>query len=96
MCKCCKVAANIALDVLKLEGKGIKAVKQVLVSIATAKKNTLKGKDVLDNLRSSKTEEYHNNNIDNTKDNQEGFTLDSECNKDYNRKFLIFNQFLVE
>ena len=73
---------------LKLEGKGIKGVKQGLVSIAAAKKNTLKGKDVLDNLRSSKTDEYHhNNNIDSTKDNQEEFILDSECNKDDNRKF---------
>src|SRR5215211_4521118 len=41
---------------------------------------------VLDNLRSSKTEEYHHhNNIDSTKENQEGFTLESKCNKDHKR-----------
>ena len=35
--QCVEIAVNIALDVLKLEGKGIKAVKQSLVSIAAVK-----------------------------------------------------------
>jgi hypothetical protein len=42
--KCCEVAFSIAIDVLRLEAEGIKAVKNGLVSIAsaTAHKNALK------------------------------------------------------
>jgi DNA-binding transcriptional MocR family regulator len=34
--KCCEVAANIAIDVLKMESEGIKAVKQGLSLVAEA------------------------------------------------------------
>ena len=74
----------------KVRLQSIKTVKQRLISIAAAKKNILNEKDVLDNFRSSKTEEYHHNDtIDSIKDNQEGFTLESRCNKDYKRKFIF-------
>ena len=55
----------------KVRREGIKTVKQRLISIAAAKKNILKEKDVMKNLKSSKTEYHHNNNIDSTKDNQD-------------------------
>ena len=42
--KCAEVAANIAIDILKLENEGIKAVKDLTA------KNT-QGKNILDNLR---------------------------------------------
>jgi len=42
--KCAEVAANIAIDILKLENEGIKAVKDL-----TAK--NIQGKNILDNLR---------------------------------------------
>ena len=79
---------------IKVRRQRYQSSKKSLVSIAAAKKNTLKGKDVLDNLRSSKTEEYHHhNNIDSIKDNQEGFTLESKCNKDYKRKFYFLTNY---
>ena len=47
----CAVAANIAIEILKLESEGIRAVKEGLVAVAAEKKNALKGKNnVLDNL----------------------------------------------
>ena len=36
--KCCEVAANIAIDVLKMESEGIKAVKEGLGRITEAAK----------------------------------------------------------
>ena len=42
--KCAEVAANIAIDILKLENEGIKVVKDL-----TAK--NIQGKNILDNLR---------------------------------------------
>ena len=41
--KCAEIAANIAIDVLKMESEGIKAVKEL------AAKN-VQGKNILDNL----------------------------------------------
>src|SRR5918994_236258 len=50
--RCCEVAANIAIDVLKMESEGIRAVKNL------AAKN-VQGKNILDNLRNqSKNDEY--------------------------------------
>ena len=50
--KCAEVAANIAIDVLKMESEGIKAVKDLV-----AKK--VQGKNILDNfLNQSKNDEY--------------------------------------
>jgi hypothetical protein len=42
--KCCEVAMSLAIDILRIEAEGIKAVKNGLVSIAaaTANKNSLK------------------------------------------------------
>jgi hypothetical protein len=74
--KCCDVAASLAIDILRLEGEGIKAVKNGLVSIAAATAH----KNALNNLRSS-------NNKDDT-DEEEFNRLDSELSKeDDNRKF---------
>ena len=76
------------LDVLKLEGEGIKSVKQDLVSITVAKKNAHKEKDVLDNLRSKK-DSNNSNDIINDNQNEEFSRLDDESynNDDENRKF---------
>ena len=52
--KCAEIAANIAIDVLKMESEGIKAVKEL------AAKN-IQGKNILDNLRNqSKNDEFDN------------------------------------
>jgi guanylate kinase len=69
--KCCEVAANLAIDILRIEAEGIKAVKNDLVSIAsaTAHKNALK------NLRNP-------NNNDNDSSDE---SYNKEC--DPNRKF---------
>ena len=69
--KCAEVAASIAIDVLKMESEGIKAVKE-LVAVAA----TIANKKELNNLRSSNNkEESNNNNNNDIKDNQELFTL---------------------
>ena len=49
--KCAEIAANIAIDVLKMESEGIKVVKEL-----TSK--NVQGKNVLDNLRSQSKNEY--------------------------------------
>ncbi|HSF51074.1 MAG TPA: HTH domain-containing protein [Nitrososphaeraceae archaeon] len=52
--KCAEVAANITIDVLKMESEGIKAVKELVA------KNT-QGKNILDNLNNqSKNDESDN------------------------------------
>ena len=80
---------DMFLDVLKLEGEGIKSVKQDLVSITVAKKNAHKEKDVLDNLRSSKKDSNNSTDIINDNQNKEFSRLDDESynNDDENRKF---------
>ena len=51
--KCCEVAANIAIDVLKMESEGIRAVTEII-----SKNNTNKGQKGLENLGSqSKNDE---------------------------------------
>ncbi|HET7644615.1 MAG TPA: helix-turn-helix domain-containing protein [Nitrososphaeraceae archaeon] len=54
--KCCEVAANLAIDVLRLESEGIKAVKSGLVSIASATTH----KNALTNLRKEDDDENDN------------------------------------
>ena len=50
--KCAEVAANIAIDVLKMESEGIKAVKELVAK-------NVQGKNILDNLRNqSKNDVY--------------------------------------
>ena len=70
--KLCDVAASLAIDVLRLEAEGVKAVKNGLVSIAAATAN--KNAHLNNNLRNSNNDD--NDNID------ESF---KEC--DPNRKF---------
>ena len=53
--KCCEVAANIAIDVLKMESEGIRAVTEI---ISKNNNNTNKGQRGLENLGSqSKNDE---------------------------------------
>ena len=57
--KCAEVAANIAIDVLKMESEGIKVVKEL-----TSK--NVQGKNILDNLlNQSKNDEYSKEEEDN-------------------------------
>ncbi|HSF50942.1 MAG TPA: helix-turn-helix domain-containing protein, partial [Nitrososphaeraceae archaeon] len=51
--KCCEVAAEIAINVLKMESEGIKAVKELL---GAAK--DVQGKNILDNLRNQSKNGY--------------------------------------
>ena len=52
--KCAEVAANIAIDILKMESEGIKAVKELLAK-------NVQGKNILNNLLSrSKNDESDN------------------------------------
>jgi hypothetical protein len=71
--KCCEVAANIAIDVLKLESEGIRAVKELSKSVTNQNTNTATAS--LNNLR-------NDNNNNNNNDSNESF---KEC--DPNRKF---------
>ena len=71
--KCCEVAASIAIDVLRLESEAMKAVKNGLVSIASAA-TANKNANLNNNLRSSnninqddtttEAEEEFNNRLD--------------------------------
>ena len=50
--KCAEIAANIAIDVLKMESEGVKTVKELVAK-------NVQGKNILDNLRNqSKNDEY--------------------------------------
>jgi hypothetical protein len=51
--KCAEIAANIAIDVLKMESEGIKSVKEL------AAKN-VQGKNILDNLRNQSENDESN------------------------------------
>jgi Bacterial regulatory proteins, luxR family len=73
--KCCEVAANIAIDVLKMESEGIKAVKELGLAASLANKNTTN----LNNNNNLRTDKNHNDNDS----NDESFK--KEC--DPNRKF---------
>jgi hypothetical protein len=70
--KCCEVAANIAIDVLKMESEGIKAVKELGLAASLANKNTTN----LNNNNNLRTDKNDNDS------NDESF---KEC--DPNRKF---------
>ncbi|HSF51340.1 MAG TPA: LuxR C-terminal-related transcriptional regulator [Nitrososphaeraceae archaeon] len=70
--KCAEVAANIAIDILKMESEGIKAVKQ-LVS------KNVQGKNILDNRN-------NNRQSKNRYDYDESNNIQPE-NDDPNRKF---------
>jgi predicted transcriptional regulator len=56
--KCAEVAANIAIDVLKMESEGIRAVTEI---ISRNNNNTNKGQRYLNNLNQSKNDEPDNN-----------------------------------
>ena len=57
--KCCEVASNIAIDVLKMESEGIKAVKEGLGLMAAAKTarplstSTVSDSDMIEELEKS-------------------------------------------
>jgi predicted transcriptional regulator len=55
--KCCEVAANIAIDVLKMESEGIRAVTEI---ISKNNNNSNKGKRYLNNLQSKNDDESNN------------------------------------
>ncbi|HYZ95334.1 MAG TPA: hypothetical protein VE524_01835 [Nitrososphaeraceae archaeon] len=61
--KCCEVAANIAIDVLKMESEGIKAIREIISKNGnSSNNNNIKGQRVLDNLnRSSQTKNDESN-----------------------------------
>ncbi len=48
--KCAEIAANICIDVLKMESEGIKAVRELVAK-------NIQGKNVLNNLRSRQSKE---------------------------------------
>ena len=54
--KCAEIAANIAIDVLKMESEGIKAVKDLVAK-------NVQGKNILDNLRSHQSKNDESDNI---------------------------------
>ena len=70
--KCCEVAANIAIDVLKMESEGIRSVMEI---ISKNNNNTNKGQRGLANLASSKSKN----------DDDESYNIKEEYNP--NRKF---------
>ncbi|HSF49325.1 MAG TPA: HTH domain-containing protein [Nitrososphaeraceae archaeon] len=69
--KCAEIAANIAIDVLKMESEGIRAVKELLAE-------NVQGKNILDNLHRSQSKE-------NEHDNDESNNIQPDY--DPNRKF---------
>jgi hypothetical protein len=60
--KCCEVAASLAIDILRLEAEGIKAVKNGLVSIAAAKAHKNANLNNLRNNDDTDDETTYNNN----------------------------------
>ena len=83
--KCCEVAASLAIDILRLESEGIKAVKNGLVSIAKA---ATAHKNALDNLR-----KYNENDCDAGPDNNNHYNQQHQLEEedqeidDNDRKF---------
>jgi hypothetical protein len=76
--KCAEIAASIALDVLKLESEGIKAVKNGLVSIATATAHN----NAFNNLgKYDSDDDYNDVEPGNSRHNQ------NQQHKEDNRKF---------
>jgi hypothetical protein len=72
--RCAEIAANIALDVLKLESEGIRAVKELGLAVSLANKNTTTSLNN-NNNNNLRTDKNHNDNDESLK----------EC--DPNRKF---------
>jgi len=70
--KCAEMAANIAIDVLKMESEGIKAVKELVAK-------NVQGKNILDNLH------HQSRQSKNRCDNDESDNIQPEY--DPNRKF---------
>jgi ABC-type microcin C transport system duplicated ATPase subunit YejF len=80
--KCCEVAANIAVDVLKLESEGIRAVRELgLAASASANASSLVGGTANKN-NATTTHLNNNNNLRTNNHDDESF---KECNP--NRKF---------
>jgi Homeodomain-like domain len=66
--KCCEVAADIAINVLKMESEGIKAVKELVAKNA-------EGKNVLDNLTNNHQSKNDESNIKKEYDPNRKFDL---------------------
>ena len=60
--KCAEVAANIAIDVLKIESEGIKAVKEL-------EQKRVQGKNILDNFYHRNHQSTKENGYDNDRSN---------------------------
>src|SRR5215213_1315514 len=62
--KCAEIAANIAIDVLKMESEGIKAIHEIISKNGNSKNNNnIKGQRVLDNLGNSQSINDESENI---------------------------------
>jgi hypothetical protein len=79
--KCCEVAFSIAIDVLRLEAEGIKAVKNGLVSIASATAH----KNAFNNIRKYDNEDDGPNHNSRHNQNQRQHQEKEDYNN--NRKF---------
>ena len=75
--KCCEVAASLAIDLLRLEAEGIKAVKTGLVSLTAA---ATANKNALDNSSRNGNDIMNNNNNHYHHQEQESDTRGSNCN----------------
>jgi hypothetical protein len=80
--KCCEVAANIAVDVLKLESEGIRAVKELGLA-ASANASSAVGVTAKKSNNFNLNNNLRNSNTDNDSSNDESYN--KEC--DPNRKF---------
>jgi hypothetical protein len=58
--KCCEVAANIAIDVIKAESEGLRAVTELISRNKYTTTTTNKGQRYLNNLNQSKNDESDN------------------------------------
>ena len=61
-----EVAANIAIDVIKIEGEGIRAVMEILAKNGNSNNinnNNIKGQRVLENIGASQSKNDESNNI---------------------------------
>jgi hypothetical protein len=80
--RCAEIAVNIAIDVLKMESEGIKAVKELI--------NVEKKKNTSPPFNNNLKRHYSNNN-DNNKENDDGYDYDptTQQQEEYNpnRKF---------
>jgi Glu-tRNA(Gln) amidotransferase subunit E-like FAD-binding protein len=59
--KCAEIAANIAIDVLKMESEGIKAIIEILAKNGNSNNNNIKEQRGLENLHSQSTNGDSNN-----------------------------------